>query len=71
VERKEISALFATALADIPFDPRFAYLAPGERFLYFQQQEDPKRRLVLIKGLFSYAFRRLRPRARERSCPAR
>jgi len=39
-------------LAEIPFRPRFAYLSRDERFLYFQQQEDPKRRVVMVQGLF-------------------
>jgi hypothetical protein len=35
-----------------PFGPRFAYLSPDERFLYFEQREDPKQRVVLVRGLF-------------------
>jgi len=42
----------ATTLAEIPFRPRFAYLSPDERYLYFGQQEDPKQRVVLVNGLF-------------------
>jgi hypothetical protein len=41
-----------TTLAEIPFRPRFAYLSRDERFLYFGQQDDPKRRVVMVRGLF-------------------
>jgi len=41
----------AIPLADIPFGPRSAYLSADERFLYFEQQEDPKQRVVLVRGL--------------------
>jgi Tol biopolymer transport system component len=42
----------SNTLAEISFRPRFAYLSRDERFLYFGQQEDPKRRVVLVHGLF-------------------
>jgi dipeptidyl aminopeptidase/acylaminoacyl peptidase len=42
----------AIPLADIPFGPRFAYLSPDERILYFEQREDPKQRVVLVRDLF-------------------
>jgi WD40-like Beta Propeller Repeat len=41
----------ATELADVPFQPRFAYLSPDEHFLYFGQLEDRRRRVVLVRGL--------------------
>jgi Tol biopolymer transport system component len=41
----------ATELADIPFQPRFAHLSPDEHSLYFGQLDDPKRRVVLVRGL--------------------
>ena len=40
------------ALAEVAFQPRSAYLSHDERFLYFAQQESPKRRVVLVHGLF-------------------
>jgi Tol biopolymer transport system component len=42
----------ATTLAELPFRPRFAYLSRDERFLYFGQQDDPKSRVVIVRGLF-------------------
>jgi Tol biopolymer transport system component len=42
----------AIVLNEIPFQPRFANLSSDERFLYFGQQEEPKRRAVLVRGLF-------------------
>jgi hypothetical protein len=39
-------------LADISFQPRSAYLSRDQHFLYLTQQEDPKRRVVLLRGLF-------------------
>jgi Tol biopolymer transport system component len=42
----------ASVLAEIPFQPRFAQLSPDERFLYFGQQDEPKSRIVLVRGIF-------------------
>jgi Tol biopolymer transport system component len=38
-------------LADLTFCPRSAYLSSDERALYFEQQEFPKQRVVLVRGL--------------------
>jgi Tol biopolymer transport system component len=38
-------------LGEIPFSPRGAFLSPDERFLYFRQGADSKRRAVVVKGL--------------------
>lgn len=42
----------ATPLADITFSPRSAWLSRDERFLYFQQSEDPTQRVVRVDGIF-------------------
>lgn len=39
-------------LAEIPFQPRSAHLSSDQRFLYFQQQDSPKTRVVLVRGLY-------------------
>ncbi len=41
----------STSLAEVAFCPRSAYLSSDERFLYFEQQEVPKQRVVLVRGL--------------------
>jgi Tol biopolymer transport system component len=41
----------STPLAEAPFCPRSAYLSSDERFVYFEQQELPKQRVVLVRGL--------------------
>jgi Tol biopolymer transport system component len=41
----------STDLLEIPFSPRFASLSADGNFLYMGQQDDPKRRAVLIQGL--------------------
>jgi hypothetical protein len=40
-----------SALAEIPFSPLSAWLSADERFLYFEQRDTPKRRVVLVHGL--------------------
>jgi Tol biopolymer transport system component len=42
----------ATVLASVPFRPQSAFLSPDGRSLYFEQRENPKRRVVLVQGLF-------------------
>ncbi len=41
----------AVALSRIPFRPRRAYLSPDSRYLYLEQSDDPKRRVVVVSGL--------------------
>lgn len=43
----------AVPLAEVPFRPRLIYVSPDERFVYLQQQEDPKQRVVVIHGLIT------------------
>lgn len=50
--RFDLESREVTILGEIPFRPRFAALSKDERFLYFDQQDDPKRRAVMVRGLF-------------------
>lgn len=40
-----------TKLGEVPFEPQTAHLSRDERFLYFEQVEAPKCRVVLVRGL--------------------
>lgn len=42
----------AITLAEISFQPRSAFLSPDDRFLYVEQREPSKQRVVLVHGLF-------------------
>jgi hypothetical protein len=42
----------AIAIAEVPFRPRFAHLSQDEHFFYFQQEDEPRPRIVLVEGLF-------------------
>jgi hypothetical protein len=39
-------------VAEVPFRPRAAFLSRDDRFLYFDQTEEGKRRVVVVRGLF-------------------
>jgi Tol biopolymer transport system component len=38
-------------LATVPFRPKSAFLSRDRRYLYFEQVDEPKRRVVLVRGL--------------------